>query len=96
MFNELIGILYVSVVFVQTLGTNMSILPDVPSVLNSSLSWTTFMSYTMYTMYTSHIHIGIYIHMYSRCKSTCTREEMTMRSVGYAYRVVRQLYQLDI
>lgn len=45
MFNELIGILYVSVVFVQTLGTNMSILPDVPGMLNSSLSWTTYMIY---------------------------------------------------
>lgn len=38
-FNELLGISYVSIVFVQTLGTNLSILPDVPGVLNSSLSW---------------------------------------------------------
>lgn len=39
-FNELLGIMYVSIVFIQTLGTNLSILPDVPGVLNSSLAWT--------------------------------------------------------
>ncbi|CAK9114059.1 Zinc finger CCCH domain-containing protein 55 [Durusdinium trenchii] len=39
-FNEFLGIGYVTVVFIQTLGTNMSIMPDVPGVLGSSLAWT--------------------------------------------------------
>ncbi|CAE7573230.1 unnamed protein product [Symbiodinium sp. CCMP2592] len=39
-FNELLGLSYVGIIFMQTLGTNIGIMPSAPTMIADSFSWT--------------------------------------------------------
>jgi len=39
-FNELLGLSYVGIIFMQTLGTNIGIMPAAPTLIADSFSWT--------------------------------------------------------
>eukprot|EP00439_Symbiodinium_sp_Y106_P022183 s5676_g2.t1 len=39
-FNELLGLSYVGIIFMQTLGTNIGIMPSAPTAISDAFSWT--------------------------------------------------------